>query len=255
MVSKFLSEHTGTIFNCENNGNKVETTLLVVTPPTGESGVEEEDELDYHIPKDADSDDPKAFNEVARCHTGYSFPRARVAWVDKNGESVNDCDNENYFDTSGCNADKDDSEVLEAVDVPLSFKLKNGESQSFTCRVTYEIVENGKKVTKTQEYRFPESGEISYGEMAVPIETDDGAFRGDPDAGEGDVTEDTTEDEHSEEGEEEPVEKGELHNALLGTATGIIILVIIIFLIWFIRKKSQNEDQEYTAGNKAEVSP
>lgn len=72
----------------------------------------EEDELDYHIPKDADSDDPKAFNEVARCHTGYSFPRARVAWVDKNGESVNDCDNENYFDTSGCNADKDDSEVL-----------------------------------------------------------------------------------------------------------------------------------------------
>ena len=40
MVSKFLSEHTGTILNCENNGNKVETTLLVVTPPTGESGIE-----------------------------------------------------------------------------------------------------------------------------------------------------------------------------------------------------------------------
>ena len=38
----------------------------------------------------------------------------------------------------------------EAVDVPLSFKLKNGESQFFTCRVTYEIVENGEKVTKIQ---------------------------------------------------------------------------------------------------------
>jgi hypothetical protein len=38
----------------------------------------------------------------------------------------------------------------EAVDVPLSFKLKNGESQFFTCRVTYEIVENGEKVTRTQ---------------------------------------------------------------------------------------------------------
>lgn len=48
--------------------------------------------------------------------------------------------------------------------------------------------------------------------MAVPIETDDGAFRGDPDAGEGDVTEDTTEDEHSEEGEEEPVEKGGIYS-------------------------------------------
>ena len=38
----------------------------------------------------------------------------------------------------------------EAVDVPLSFQLKNGESQFFTCRVTYDIVENGQKVTRTQ---------------------------------------------------------------------------------------------------------
>ena len=71
-----------------------------------------EDELDYNIPKDEDSDDPKAFNEVARCHTGYSYPRAKVAWLNKDGESVSDCNNEMYFDTSGCNADKDDSEVL-----------------------------------------------------------------------------------------------------------------------------------------------
>ena len=71
-----------------------------------------EDELDYHIPKDEDSDDPKAFNEVARCHTGYSYPRAKISWLNKNGDSVNNCDDETFFDTSGCNADKDDSEVL-----------------------------------------------------------------------------------------------------------------------------------------------
>lgn len=71
-----------------------------------------EDELDYHIPKDEDSDDPKAFNEVARCHTGYSYPRAKIAWLNKDGKPVNNCDDETFFDTSGCNADKDDSEVL-----------------------------------------------------------------------------------------------------------------------------------------------
>merc|ERR1712183_1050372 len=51
----------------------------------------------------------------------------------------------------------------EAVDVPLSFKLKDGESQFFYCRVKYEIVENGAKVSETKVYRFPESGVISYG--------------------------------------------------------------------------------------------
>ena len=111
----------------------------------------------------------------------------------------------------------------EAVDVPLSFKLKNGESQFFTCRVTYEIVENGEKVTKIQvrplfhdltsnhiqEYRFPESGEISYGEQKPnPIETDGGEIRADPINDKDDETE-ATDDDHSNPGEEEnPEEKG-----------------------------------------------
>ena len=57
-----------------------------------------------------------------------------------------------------------------------------------------------------QEYRFPESGEISYGDIPNPIETDNGEIRADPTND--DVTEPTEED-HSNPGEEEnPEEKG-----------------------------------------------
>ena len=60
-----------------------------------------------------------------------------------------------------------------------------------------------------QEYRFPESGEISYGDQTPnPIETDDGEIRADP-INDDETTEATEDDGHSNPGEEEnPEEKG-----------------------------------------------
>merc|ERR1712130_319835 len=52
------------------------------------------------------------------------------------------------------------------------------------------------------------------------------------------------------EGDEDD-EQPQMHNALLGTATGIVIFAIIVILIWFIRKKnSENEADPELAANQ-----
>lgn len=117
-----------------------------------------------------------------------------------------------------------------------------------------------KKVEKSEHFRFPQGNDkwISY------------AYDGDFDYDDGeadhivappvDPTPKPKEGKGSEicegedcpvdcEGEDCPDEAGGLNNALLGTATGIIILAIIIVLIWFIRKKHQNRDQSH--GNES----
>ena len=103
--------------------------------------------------------------------------------------------------------------------------------------------------------RYPESGFITYGEAELPdegaavpgVKTTDDNY-GSEDSLDHDSTQDTTEE------AETAVETGNfsffelqlswtLGNALLGTATGLIILGIIIGLILFVRKRSrQNRD-------------
>ena len=116
--------------------------------------------------------------------------------------------------------------------------------------MTYSEAVNGAKVEKTVDLKFPAEGCIGVSGAACP---GDAPAAGPVRAGvagpdHSDDVPTKTESEDGETGDEE--DPTQMHNALLGTATGIVIFAIIVILIWFIRKKNRESEEPADDGYK-----
>lgn len=129
--------------------------------------------------------------------------------------------------------------------------VKKGQGNQYICKVTYYEAENGEKVPRTFSARFPEEGCIRVagsscdGEAAPATDATVTVKQAGADtaARSGEEAPDVKDKPEAEEEEEDEPESAQLHNALLGTATGIVIFAIIVILIWFIRKKSADSEE------------
>ena len=144
------------------------------------------------------------------------------------------------------------------VELQLQADVSKDSPAQYVCQVTYWVAENGEKIEKVASLKFPEEGCVGVQGSDVKCPAEITA------AGEGESTahksgtEPESHDDLSAGAGDEPDEEGEepqMHNALLGTATGIVIFAIIVILIWFIRKKNnENEQDPELAANQYQVS-
>lgn len=256
-LSGFASQHTGAIITCSDSEKETELLLVIVTPPVVDAvHITYDTDLPQHVDFDEDLSHqgrPKQFIEYALCYSGYSYPGAVITWRNADtGGDVQQCSG-SLSDMSGCELDKDDSKILVQKIMPLNFELNNGEYKAFECTVVYKVALDGELIEKSQTMRVPETGYFTYGDYEI-VDT--------PDVVEVPKKETSIPDEHGgspdnaeeqpEEHASEDVEDAEMGNALLGTASGFIILAIIIALIFFVRKRAREqreEDAQYKAGS------
>lgn len=205
--------------------------------------------------------------EMATCNSGYGRPAPTVVWVNQNDEKVGSCDDSNVdeFTTEVCIKDTADAHDRHNIELVLVENVKKGESVKYTCEVTYAEAVDGAKVMRTMRLNYPAEGCIAVAGDACP-----GSPSGDPGQIRGGDTDGPTAAPIVEEaGTTAAVtgilaagnpEQSQMHNALLGTATGIVIFAIIVILIWFIRKKNREGDAdgdsnaEYKPGDRASTA-
>jgi len=185
--------------------------------------------------------------ELAKCESGYAMPSPDVAWLKYDGTVVQTCDisNVDELNTQTCLRDQyEDNELRHTVDLILVQEVKKSESNQYRCRVDYYEAEDGEKVKKSIEIKFPAEGCISAAgsEAECPADEDDSK-----DAALATFAPVTKNEEH-----EVPIETttvvdeaggSSTNHALLGTATGIVIFAIIVILIWFIRKRNRDSQE------------
>jgi hypothetical protein len=244
------SQHSDTLITCKHGSTSQLTGIGVLKADLNENPVSSESPPDLSNEKDPNSNEPKEFLNAAVCDSGYTNPVADVIWKNEAGDELDVC--EGRFEDQ-CVDDTSQDGVSQTREMPLNFVLEPGQKDAFTCEITYWVAVDGEKVERKKSYRYPKEGHIGYGDVEEePVAAATDAPVTKPfDARALTVL---PEEETTATPEEE---SGSLNNALLGTATGIIILAIIIVLIWFIRKKQNQGNEGYEQGNeqgKAEIA-
>lgn len=243
-VTNFPAEASGSSYTCLVNGAESTVIIGVLESPTPS--------ISYEGPTTFAEEQKEA--PLANCVSGYGQPAPEVTWQTFDGHDVALCNatNVDEFDTQICLRDQADrsNPNRHNVELQLQADVSKDAPNQYVCQVTYWVAENGEKVEKVASLKFPETGCVtvegseakcpadivpeSEGESTAHKSGTEEESHDDVSAGVGDESE-------GDEDDEQP----QMHNALLGTATGIVIFAIIVILIWFIRKKnSENENAD-----------
>ncbi|CAG5078724.1 Oidioi.mRNA.OKI2018_I69.PAR.g9068.t1.cds [Oikopleura dioica] len=251
IVNGYLSNEYlfNTIYDCTMRGGRTEQVLLLAILEPSDVKV---------ISSNFDPNSKKS-EKLATCTTGETYPQATIQWLNDQGNIVFECNENSKLDANDCFVDYSGTGVAKenryrSSTVDASLRAEIDASEKYQCRVVYQKLVDGQSVESYLDSPFPAEGCIagpcSKKVVDLPVDPPTETHRDSPN----EDTPNPIEDPAEEEIDVDAAGNGN-KTFLVGSVTGIVIIAIIIAVIFYVKKRG-NEDEDgtkYTEGAQTEA--